>query len=188
MSDLSRYSDDVRAVLEAQNVIAHCMKGPDFKTWTRLDLSIGQLRTLMLLSSDGDTTISEIAARLDIGKPASSILVDRLVQLGLAQRTEDTQDRRRTLVALTEEGNSLLTRLRQGNLDRFAQWLTALAPDDLAALRRGMEALRAIAQPYDSHPGVEDPQVQVDATQARPVSADTADAVGVTSGTVSRYE
>lgn len=151
MDDLSGYSSDVRAVLEAQNVVAHCMKGPDWKVWMQLDLTIAHVRALMLLSADGETTISEIAARLDIGKPASSILVDRLVHLGLARRTEDASDRRRTLVTLTDAGTDLLTRLRQGNLDRFAQWLLAMAPDDLAALRRGLEALKAIADPSGLH-------------------------------------
>jgi len=178
MDDLSRYSNDVRAVLEAQNAISHCMKGPDWKVWTALDLSIGQLRTLMLLAADGDTTISDIAVCLDIGKPASSILVDRLVQLGLARRTEDANDRRRTLVTPTEAGEELVTRLRQGNLDRFAQWLEAMTPDDLSALRQGMQSLRAIAERTAPHP-------QAETTHKHNQPADT---VGVTSGTVSRDE
>ena len=173
MYDLSRYSDDVRAVLEAQNAVAHCMKGPDWKVWTALDLSIGQLRTLMLLSADGDTTISDIAARLDVGKPASSILVERLVQLGLARRTEDANDRRRTLVTLTQSGEELITRLRQGNLDRFALWIEELAPDDLAALRQGMQALRLIAERTETTFATHAPHNET---------------VGVTSGTVSRDE
>jgi DNA-binding MarR family transcriptional regulator len=178
MHDLSRYSDDVRAVLEAQHAVTSCMKGPDFKAWTALDLSIGQLRALMLLSADGDATISDIAARLDVGKPASSILVERLVQLGLARRTEDANDRRRTLVTLTDAGVELITRLRQGNTDRFAAWLEAMAPDDLAALRRGLEALRVVAERPDPH-------LQIDQTHRHEQPADTTD-TGVPSGTVSR--
>jgi DNA-binding MarR family transcriptional regulator len=180
MDDLSGYSGDVRAVMEAQNIIAHCMKGPDFKVWTQLDLTIGQLRALMLLSADGDVTISSIAERMDIGKPASSILVDRLVHLGLARRTEDANDRRRTLVTLTDAGNELLTRLRQGNLDRFAQWLQAMAPDDLTALRRGLEALKAIADPSGLH--------QHALKSYANAHTRTANTVGATSGTDPRGE
>ena len=175
MDDLSGYSGDVRAVLEAQNVVAHCMKGPDWKVWMQLDLTIAHVRVLTLLSAESETTISEIAARLDVGKPASSILVDRLVHLGLAQRTEDTNDRRRTLVTLTDAGNELLARLRQGNLDRFAQWLQTMAPDDLTALRRGLEALKAIA----------DPTNQVQHSLMSHMDAST---VGASSGTDSRGE
>jgi DNA-binding MarR family transcriptional regulator len=178
MDDLSGYSGDIRAVLEAQNVVAHCMKGPDWKVWMQLDLTIAHVRALTLLSADGETTISEIAARLDIGKPASSILVDRLVHLGLARRTEDASDRRRTLVTLTDAGNELVTRLRQGNLDRFAQWLQAMTPDDLTALRRGLEALRAIA----------DPSGHRQHALASHANTRTTSAVGAISGTDPRSE
>jgi DNA-binding MarR family transcriptional regulator len=190
MDDLSRYSDDVRAVLEAQNAVSHCMKGPDWKVWTALDLSIGQLRTLMLLAADGDTTISDVAARLEIGKPASSILVDRLVQLGFAQRTEDANDRRRTLVTPTEAGKELVTRLRQGNLDRYAVWLEALSPDDLAALRQGMQALRLIAERPrpDSQAGPTTESMHESKNHSTHRHDKPKDAVGVTSGTVSRDE
>src|SRR5579862_4079279 len=94
MFALSRYSDDVRAMLEAQHAISHCMAGPASQEWTALDLTIGQLKALMALSVRGDQTISEVAAHFGIGKPAASIMVDRLVQLGFARRTEDAIDRR----------------------------------------------------------------------------------------------
>lgn len=152
MFDLTRYSDDVRAMLEAQHAISHCMAGPASREWAELDLTIGQVKALMALSVRGDLTISEVANHLGVGKPAASIMIDRLVHLGFAQRTEDALDRRRTLVTLTDAANALVTRLRQGNLDRLAQWIEAMEPADRAALARGMEALRKIAEPFDSNP------------------------------------
>jgi hypothetical protein len=48
-------------------------------------------------------------------------------------------------VTLSAAGNDLTTRLHQGSIERLVQWYSALSPDDLAALRRGLEALAAVA-------------------------------------------
>lgn len=145
MHDDSAYPQPIRTVLEAQARLARCMEGVGSADWMALDLSIGQLKALMLLAGQPDVTISEVAQRLNLGRPAASILVDRLVHLRFVQRTEDASDRRRTRVTLTAEGDELVSRLRQVGRDRYAQWLRAMAPDDLAALARGLEALAAAA-------------------------------------------
>jgi DNA-binding MarR family transcriptional regulator len=152
MDDLSGYADEIRAVLRAQQKLAQCIAGIGSEEWAQLDVSIGQLKTLMLLTSLPEATISQLAAHLGLGRPAASILVDRLVHLGLAQRAEDESDRRRTRVTLTPSGNGLVMRLLQGKIERYSRWLQALAPDDLAALRRGLEALAAVAAPFDTEP------------------------------------
>ncbi len=175
MHDLSGYSGDVRAVLEAQFALGRCMVGKQAQDWVQLDLTIGQVRALMMLAGTPDQTVSQLAERLKIGKPAASLLIDRPVRLGLVQRTEDANDRRRTLVALTDAGADLVTRLRQGNLDQLAAWLQTMAPADLAALRRGLEALAAVAAASVDASG--------DETSQEPSAS-----VGVTNGSVNRSE
>jgi DNA-binding MarR family transcriptional regulator len=150
MDDLSQYPEPIRAVLAAQLQLSRCISSMQTMEWAHLDLSIGQLKILMILAGHQGMTISQIAAAIGIGKSATSILVERLVQLGIVQRTEDANDRRRTLVTFTHAGSDLATRLRQGNIDRLVQWYSALAPDDLAALRRGLEALVAVAVTHEA--------------------------------------
>jgi DNA-binding MarR family transcriptional regulator len=145
--DLSGYPEPIRAVLAAQLQLARCVVSTQVQEWAQLELTIGQLKVMMILAGHPGMTISQLAESLSIGKPSTSILVDRLVQQGLLQRTEDEADRRRTLVTLTAAGNDLTTRLHQGNVERLVQWYSALAPDDLAALRRGLEALAKVAAP-----------------------------------------
>jgi DNA-binding MarR family transcriptional regulator len=148
--DLSGYPEPIRAVLAAQLQLARCVVSTQMQEWAQLELTIGQLKVMMILAGHPGMTISQLAESLSIGKPSTSILVDRLVQQGLLQRTEDEADRRRTLVTLTAAGNDLTTRLHQGNIERMVQWYSALAPDDLAALRRGLEALAKVAAPAAS--------------------------------------
>ncbi len=145
MDDSPAVREAIAAIVAAQRTIAHSMFQASAPDWIQLDLTMGQLRTLMALAADGPLTVSALAERLAIAKPTASILIDHLVQVGDATRTEDPDDRRRTLVALTSTGDELVARLRQGKAERFERWLAAMQPDDLAALTRGMRALAAIA-------------------------------------------
>jgi DNA-binding MarR family transcriptional regulator len=148
--DISGYPEPIRAVLAAQFQLSRCVVSTQMQEWAQLELTIGQLKVMMILTGHPGMTISQIAESLSIGKPSTSILVDRLVQQSLVHRTEDESDRRRTLVTLTAAGNDLTTRLHQGNVERLAQWYSALAPEDLAALRRGLEALAVVAAPTNT--------------------------------------
>jgi DNA-binding MarR family transcriptional regulator len=140
----------VRAALEAQHAVAHALHRGTMPEWVHLELTMGQLKTLMTLASEGDMNVSGLAERLEVGKPAASILVDRLVQLGYAERTEDAEDRRRTLVAPTATGRELVARLRQDGGGRLTRLLEQLDADDLAALTRGLRALAAVASREDN--------------------------------------
>ena len=145
MDDHSPVRDSIAAILAAQRSIVHCMFQASIPDWIELDLTMGQLRTLMALAAEGSMTVGALAETLAVSKPTASILIDRLVQVGDAERTEDPGDRRRTLVTLTPAGFALVARLRQGSSDRYERWLAAMQPDDRAALTQGMQALAAIA-------------------------------------------
>jgi len=146
MDCLPESSPQVRAAMEAMWRVNHARLQAHTPEWAHLDLSIGQLKTLMVLASHPRMSVSAVAETLEVSKPTASMLVDRLVQLGLAQRTEDPDDRRRTWVEPTTAGNELVTRLRQGGTERLAHALEQMDPNDLAALQRGLEALAAIAE------------------------------------------
>jgi DNA-binding MarR family transcriptional regulator len=149
VDDDSPVREAIAAILAAQKSVARHMFQTSIPEWTQLDLTMGQLRTLMALAADGPMTVSALAERLGIAKPTASILIDRLVQVGDADRSEDPEDRRRTLVTLTPAGVALVARLRNGQSERFERWLAAMRADDLAALTQGMQALAAIAESSD---------------------------------------
>jgi DNA-binding MarR family transcriptional regulator len=111
--------------------------------WLQLDLTMAQLKGILTLASTGSTTVSHFATILQIGRSAASLLVDRLVQDGLVERTGDTEDRRRTLIRLSPRGEDLVAQLRQGRgrLHPLAAWLQRLSDNDLLALTQGLRAL-----------------------------------------------
>jgi DNA-binding MarR family transcriptional regulator len=84
------------------------------RPWLHLDMTMGQVKAMVCLNRGTLASVSEVADHLRISRPAASMLVDRLVQLELVSRTEDAQDRRRTVVALTPKGRDFVDELLSG--------------------------------------------------------------------------
>jgi DNA-binding MarR family transcriptional regulator len=113
--------------------------------WVNANLTISQVKAVALLAHHGALAVGELAELLDIGSPAASIVVQQLVEQDLAQRTEDSRDRRRTLVSLTEAGKRLKSGQRQLREAKLRQWLDRLDDDALANLLHGLGALYEVA-------------------------------------------
>lgn len=114
--------------------------------WYEVELSVAQLKALFTLVDGGPMPIGGVAARLGIGLPAASSLVDRLVDQELAKRREDPLDRRRTLAEPTAAGEGLAQRLRHGSREALRAWLERMERDDLEALVRGLGAMVTLAR------------------------------------------
>lgn len=73
------------------------------------DLTQRQMAVLMTVGmAEGPHTVRGLAATLNVHKPAITRALDRLDDLGLAQREPDPRDRRSVLVALTTKGRRAL--------------------------------------------------------------------------------
>jgi DNA-binding MarR family transcriptional regulator len=120
--------------------------------WQSLNMSMAQLKVLMMLSFKGEKSISKLAEALSISHPTASQLVDRLVQAGLVERVEQATDRRFTLARLTEAGEQLAQRLWQGRMSHLQQSLAQLEQQDLTALRQGLRALNRITASLPTEP------------------------------------
>lgn len=62
-----------------------------------------------------NVTIGDVAQALQVRQSSASLLVDRSVKRGLLDRREDPEDRRRAIVQLTDEGQSVLDRIMEAN-------------------------------------------------------------------------
>jgi DNA-binding MarR family transcriptional regulator len=117
-----------------------------FSTWKDVELTMGQAEAGIFLFHHGPATIGRLADTFHIGQPAASVLVDRLVGLGLVDRHEDPLDRRRTLAGLTPEGEEIVTRFRSSRLEMMRDWLEALDTADMKALARSLTLLADAAE------------------------------------------
>ncbi len=138
-------------VVAQYRTLGRALKAASGTVWMEIDLTIAQLRTLLILAEEGPLIIGHIAQRLGVGLSTGGHLVDRLVQAGLAERTEDAEDRRRTLAQLTPKGEDLYARLLNHPL-QLQRLIQKLDEDDLAALLQGLQALNRLVE---REPGVD---------------------------------
>ncbi|HUZ78544.1 MAG TPA: MarR family transcriptional regulator [Chloroflexota bacterium] len=129
----------VEQLLEARGKLMRSLGG--MECLLHVELTMAQLKTLVLLAHEGVCSVGQVARGLGIGRPAASLLVDRLVHMALARRWEDAADRRRALVELTAAGRGLAAELYEGSTHILVQALERMTDEEIASLLRGMNAL-----------------------------------------------
>ena len=132
-------------VVAQYQTLGRTLKATSGTVWMEIDLTIAQLRTLLVLAEEGPLVIGQIAQRLGVGLSTGGHLVDRLVQAGLAERAEDAEDRRRTLAQLTPKGEDLYARLLNHPL-QIQMLIQRLDKGDLAALLQGLQAINRLVE------------------------------------------
>ena len=92
---------------------------------------------------DGDHDVTRLAAHMGVSASAMTRLVDGLERRGWAQRVRGEDDRRRVDVALTSEGRSEATRLREATERGVAAVLAHVPPSKHSQLAESLQLLRA---------------------------------------------
>jgi len=107
--------------------------------WLSLDLTMQQLKTLLLLSRSDGLPSGELARGLGVRQPNVTGIVDRLIGQRLVAREPDSQDRRVIRVVLSDEGRALVENLQQAGQERRTRVLVRM---DASALRNYEQAMR----------------------------------------------
>jgi DNA-binding MarR family transcriptional regulator len=118
----------------------------------QMDATMAQVKTMLTISMKSNASVGDVAHVTGVGLPAASATLDRLVQQGLVDRSEDPTDRRRTLVSLTDEGRQMVETVWRLRRDLLNDWVSRLDGDDLQALSQGIAALRRVAEQETTQP------------------------------------
>ncbi len=102
--------------------------------------------TLAALERHGALRVSDLTRLEAVGQPAMTGLVQRLEAAGLVHRTSDPDDRRASLIALTDVGREALEDRRRAQDTLLAARLDRLRPEQLAALDHALDALVELTQ------------------------------------------
>ena len=116
-------------------------------------ISVPQFRVLNFLGRRPGGSLSDAAERVGLSLPATSRLVDGLVERGLLSRGESSLDRRRVTLQLTPRGQELLRTARAGTQAALSDTLASLPPEKRAVIVEALEALRplfVVRPPKDS--------------------------------------
>jgi DNA-binding MarR family transcriptional regulator len=79
--------------------------------WLSSDITVTQLRLVLVLQTYGPLRMSDIALKLKVTLPTTTIIVDHLVRKNLVQRESNPQDRRLVICKLSAEGEALIGKL-----------------------------------------------------------------------------
>jgi DNA-binding MarR family transcriptional regulator len=104
-------------------------------------LSASQVSTLMRLHYRGACSVSDLGAHAGITSAASSQMIDRLVGMGLLERSEDPNDRRNKVIALSPKGRALIEQGIEARRAWMEELTTALSPDEQQAIVKALTLL-----------------------------------------------
>ncbi len=116
------------------------------EAWMDLNLTIGQVKSLFFIDSEGSTSSRKLASALGRTPPDATRIIDRLVEQGLVSRRGNPEDRRMLILTTTEAGKALAARLRESRMSHIHNMLEQLNEEELSTLAKGLAVLaRAVS-------------------------------------------
>jgi DNA-binding MarR family transcriptional regulator len=134
--------DDVDAVTRAVLTASRLLVAVSARSLAEVEegVTLPQFRMLVVLSTRGATKLVALAELLQVAPSTAMRMVDRLIAAGLADRHLNPDNRRETLLQLTDEGRRTVEDVTARRRAEIAQIVARLAPDQRASL---IEALSA---------------------------------------------
>ena len=133
---------------EAMMAVSRTMTAVVARTLTEVseEVTVPQLRVLVLLSSRGPMNLKTVAEHLAVNPSNASRTCDRLVASGKVARRGDAGDRRNVNLSITEDGADFVERLMESRRRLLDRVVARMDHTDQAALAQALEAFsRAVA-------------------------------------------
>jgi DNA-binding MarR family transcriptional regulator len=137
-----RDTDGDETLSEAFWSVARQLRHTSQETLAPWDITPSHLRALRVLMRHGVMRLSELSDHLHIAARSTTEVVDALETRGLLERRPDPDDRRATLVALTEHGTNVLDAIRAARGTETERAFGQLSQADRSHLARILRKLR----------------------------------------------
>jgi DNA-binding MarR family transcriptional regulator len=105
------------------------------------NVTMQQLRVMMILYADGPTRVSVLARKLNVSTPTITGILDRLVRREFTYRADDPRDRRVVLNALTDKGREVIEHLQPLDSTRLARAIDSLSADEQQSIVSALNTL-----------------------------------------------
>jgi len=109
-----------------------------------VDISPLHFEIMALLHEAGILHVAEIGERLLVARAQMTHLIDKLVDLGIAERQTNTADRRMTNILLTSKGKALFEEHDSNIKNAIKETLSHLSDEELESLSVSLGKLRDI--------------------------------------------
>lgn len=114
------------------------------------EVSLPQLRVLVILASHGPRSLNALAHILKIHPSNATRACDKLVAAGLIRRDEDPVDRRLLALNLTEAGRELVEKVMAHRRDQIEELLSRVPAAKRRTLASALRTFAATATASDS--------------------------------------
>ena len=111
--------------------------------WEGLDMTIPQIKTLVLLNRMGPLRMGNISIYLGRALSATTTVVDRLVEKELVDRISDPKDRRVVICELTEQGRQAVEGFWRIGRERLQMVSDLLEVEQLETVVKGLQLIRS---------------------------------------------
>ncbi len=109
--------------------------------WEGLDITIPQIKTLVLLERMGPLRMSSIAIHFQRALSATTAVVDRLVEKELVTRRSDPADRRLVICELTDAGREAIGQFWRIGRHRLQAVVDILELEELKTVVEGLQVI-----------------------------------------------
>jgi len=109
-------------------------------------ITLAQYRMLAVLADDDRQNVRDLAARLAVDRSTATRMCNRLVGVGLIERTGDPSDRRAVVISLTGEGREVVAAVTRARRDSVAALLRSLPPARREQLVDLLDEFAALAE------------------------------------------
>ena len=113
----------------------------DIEAWVRLDLTMPQLKVIMLIMYNGQMTVGQLSESLDVSLPNMTGIIDRLQQQGYVARKHSAKDRRVVYIEITEKARSIFKEINQSGIEQIKKIEQGLNENEIEMAKLGLKVL-----------------------------------------------
>jgi DNA-binding MarR family transcriptional regulator len=139
--DAAQSKKSLRHILKLSEDIFRVVRISIPQDWLSSDMTVAQLRVLLLLHTEGPARMGLIASSIGSTLPAVTGTVDVLVKKGLVVRKDDPDDRRIVICELSKEGQEMMSRMWQLGQRQMEKLLHGLSVVELQKAEEVAEIL-----------------------------------------------
>lgn len=131
----------VAHVLDLESRLRAALQEGPASGWLQIDLTLPQLKTLLILGKEGTIHLGGLSEQLEVGLSTASGIVDRLHERGMLTRQVDPDDRRSVRLSLSERGRLEVSKLYSIGRIQFEHLLQHVDSADLVLVARALAVL-----------------------------------------------
>ncbi len=101
-------AEQLMEALQGVSEKLHELKAKQIEQSDFQNLSMANFRYIEVIHKLGEPTFNELAKRLELSKPTVTVMVAKLIEMGLVSKSKSQDDRRSYQLSLTQKGTGVI--------------------------------------------------------------------------------